>query len=211
MLVVDCESSYNFILGRPILCQIRACVCYYLLMLKFPTIRGSQPMARSCYAQETKPRHPYQDVCSVTPSDNAAAADKPDDPREGAVIIQGKPHEKVEQIALFPEQLGRIIRIGTGLQAALRTDLIKLLKDNASVFAWSYADMSGISTTTISHKLGIDPAYRPVRQKRRIGDQERYEAMKAEVDKLLSIGFIREVQYPRWLANPVLVKKPNGK
>ena len=36
MLVVDCESSYNFILGRSILCQIRACVCYNLLMLKFP-------------------------------------------------------------------------------------------------------------------------------------------------------------------------------
>ncbi|KAK9923537.1 hypothetical protein M0R45_031949 [Rubus argutus] len=35
--------------------------------------------------------------------------------------------------------------------------------------------------------------------------------MRVEVDKLLSIGFIREVQYPRWLANPVLVKKPNGK
>ncbi|KAK9903174.1 hypothetical protein M0R45_001185 [Rubus argutus] len=56
MLVVDCESSYNFILGRPILYQIKACVCYYLLTIKFPTtagiasIRGSQPMARSCYA-----------------------------------------------------------------------------------------------------------------------------------------------------------------
>ncbi|KAK9951540.1 hypothetical protein M0R45_006978 [Rubus argutus] len=70
----------------------------------------------------------------------------------------------------------------------LRDGLIRLLKENASVFAWSYADMPGISTKIISHKLGIDPAYRPVRQKRRIGDQERYEAMKVEVDKLLSIG-----------------------
>ena len=70
--------------------------------------------------------------------------------------------------------------------------------------------MPGISTAIISHKLGIDPAYRPVRQKRRVGDQERYEAMKAEVDKLLSMGFIREVQYPRWLANPVLVNSADG-
>jgi len=32
-----------------------------------------------------------------------------------------------------------------------------------------------------------------------------------EVDKLLAIGFIREVYYPEWLANVVMVKKSNGK
>ena len=31
------------------------------------------------------------------------------------------------------------------------------------------------------------------------------------MDKLLDIGFIRESFYPSWLANPVLVKKSNGK
>jgi len=142
---------------------------------------------------------------------NIAATDRPDDPREGAVIVQGKPQEEVECVSLFPEIPDRTVKIGAGLPVPLRDSLIKLLKENASVFAWSYADMPGISTKIISHKLGIDPAYRPVRQKRRIGDQERYEAMKVEVDKLLSIGFIREVQYPWWLANLVLVKKPNGK
>ena len=32
-----------------------------------------------------------------------------------------------------------------------------------------------------------------------------------EVNKLLAAGFIREVYYPNWLANIVLVKKANGK
>ena len=32
-----------------------------------------------------------------------------------------------------------------------------------------------------------------------------------EVEKLLTTGFIREVYYPRWLANIVMVKKSNGK
>uniref|UniRef100_A0A2N9IZX2 RNA-directed DNA polymerase n=1 Tax=Fagus sylvatica TaxID=28930 RepID=A0A2N9IZX2_FAGSY len=36
-------------------------------------------------------------------------------------------------------------------------------------------------------------------------------AVMAEVDKLLTAGFIREVYYPEWLANVVMVKKPNGK
>ena len=32
-----------------------------------------------------------------------------------------------------------------------------------------------------------------------------------EVEKLLTAGFIREVYYPKWLANIVMVKKSNGK
>ncbi|CAL8174804.1 unnamed protein product [Prunus armeniaca] len=32
--------------------------------------------------------------------------------------------------------------------------------------------------------------------------------MKAEVDKLSTIGFIKEVDYPTWLANVVMVRKP---
>ncbi|CAL9031199.1 unnamed protein product [Prunus brigantina] len=70
--------------------------------------------------------------------------------------------------------------------------------------------MPGISPSVISHKLSISPSFKPVRQKRRSYDTERYEAMKAEVDKLLTIGFIREVTYPTWLANSVLVKKSSG-
>ena len=42
-------------------------------------------------------------------------------------------------------------------------------------------------------------------------DAERYQALKEEVDKLLSNDFVKESFYPSWLANPVLVKKPNGK
>ncbi|CAL8133928.1 unnamed protein product [Prunus armeniaca] len=32
--------------------------------------------------------------------------------------------------------------------------------------------------------------------------------MRAEVDKLSTIGFIKEVDYPTWLANVVMVRKP---
>ncbi|XP_031267079.1 uncharacterized protein LOC116125508 [Pistacia vera] len=42
-------------------------------------------------------------------------------------------------------------------------------------------------------------------------DLERYAALKVKVDKLFSNGFIWETHYPSWIANPVLVKKPNGK
>ena len=41
--------------------------------------------------------------------------------------------------------------------------------------------------------------------------QERDKAIAEKVRKLLEAGFIREVYYPDWLANVVMVKKPNGK
>ena len=61
------------------------------------------------------------------------------------------------------------------------------------------------------HSLSIDPSVRPVIQRRRKMNEERANAAKDEVDRLLRIGFIREVQYPKWISNPVLVKKSNGK
>ena len=42
-------------------------------------------------------------------------------------------------------------------------------------------------------------------------NQERYAAIHNEVDKLLKVGFIREVNYPEWVSNVVMVKKANGK
>ena len=41
--------------------------------------------------------------------------------------------------------------------------------------------------------------------------QERDKAIVEEVQKLMDIDFIREVYYPDWLANVVMVKKANGK
>jgi Reverse transcriptase (RNA-dependent DNA polymerase). len=40
---------------------------------------------------------------------------------------------------------------------------------------------------------------------------DRQEAAKAEVQKLLKAGVIQEIDHPEWLANPVLVRKSNGK
>ena len=48
-------------------------------------------------------------------------------------------------------------------------------------------------------------------QKRRKPGEERRKAAIEETKKLLQVGFIQEAQYTTWLANVVLVKKPNGK
>uniref|UniRef100_A0A2N9F359 Uncharacterized protein n=1 Tax=Fagus sylvatica TaxID=28930 RepID=A0A2N9F359_FAGSY len=74
-----------------------------------------------------------------------------------------------------------------------------------------HEDMPGINPSIISHKLNVDPSLRPVKQKRRVFAPERNNAIMEEVDKLLAANFIREVFYPDWLANVVMVKKSTGK
>jgi len=57
----------------------------------------------------------------------------------------------------------------------------------------------------------MDPNVRPVIQRRRKFNKERRLVIRQETQKLLSASHIREIQYPEWLANVVLVKKANGK
>jgi hypothetical protein len=70
--------------------------------------------------------------------------------------------------------------------------------------------MSRIPREVIEHKLGIDPSFKPIKQKKRRYTPERRETIRQEVNRLLEAGFIRSVDYPSWLANPVLVEKPDG-
>ena len=48
-------------------------------------------------------------------------------------------------------------------------------------------------------------------QRRRKFNEERQQVVQEETRKLLNADHIREIQYPEWLANVVLVKKANGK
>ena len=71
--------------------------------------------------------------------------------------------------------------------------------------------MGEIDPIVITHRLNTSPSFKPVKQKRRSFAPERQKAINEEVGKLLQAGAIREVEYPEWLANIVLVKKANGK
>jgi hypothetical protein len=41
--------------------------------------------------------------------------------------------------------------------------------------------------------------------------KDKVEAARAEVQRLLDAGFIREVTYPQWLESVMMVRKKNGK
>ena len=105
----------------------------------------------------------------------------------------------------------RMVMIGSRLSPDTRDALCDFLREHKDVFAWPHEDMPGIDPAVMCHRLSVDPRHRPVIQKRRAFNPERYEAINGEVEKLLKAGFIREVTYPEWLANVVLVKKASGK
>nr|CAN67611.1 hypothetical protein VITISV_011154 [Vitis vinifera] len=71
--------------------------------------------------------------------------------------------------------------------------------------------MKGIDPSITSHKLNVLPTARPIRQKVRRFHPDRQKIIRIEIDKLLEAGFIREVDYPDWLANVVVVPKKEGK
>jgi hypothetical protein len=55
--------------------------------------------------------------------------------------------------------------------------------------------MFGIPRELIEHKLGIDPAFKSIKQKVRRYTPERCETIWLEVNKLLEVRFIRPVDY----------------
>ena len=122
-----------------------------------------------------------------------------------------EPVEELEEVVLNESRLGQTTRMGTLASPMILQDLAGFLRMNQDVFTWSHEDMPGIDPSVIVHRLNVNPASSPIRQKKRVFAQGRDKAVVEEVRKLLEVGFIREVYYPDWLANVVMVKKNNGK
>ena len=93
----------------------------------------------------------------------------------------------------------------------MREGLVEFLRSYKDCFAWGNEDMIGIDPSVITHALNVNPKMPPVKQKRRKFAPERNQVINDEVKSLLESGKIREVKYPEWLANVVVVKKKNGK
>jgi hypothetical protein len=71
--------------------------------------------------------------------------------------------------------------------------------------------MPGIPREVAEHALEIQASSKPVKQRLRRIDEEKRKVIGEEIHKFLEARFIKEVHLPKWLANPVLVKKKSGK
>jgi hypothetical protein len=89
--------------------------------------------------------------------------------------------------------------------------LLRFLFNNKDVFTWTAINLCGINRDVIEHSLNVNPSFRPRKQRLRKMSDDKAEGARNEVKRLLSAGIIREVTYPEWLANTVMVRKANGK
>ena len=81
-----------------------------------------------------------------------------------------------------------------------KIEMLLFLIQNVDVFAWIHV-----------HKLNVDPSFPPKKQKPRRSTKEHVEAVRLEVQRLKEARAKREIFFPEWLANTVVVKKKNGK
>ena len=82
---------------------------------------------------------------------------------------------------------------------------------NVDLFAWNSYEVPGVDPEFIVHKLNVNPSFPPKKQKMRRSAKEHVEAVRQEVEKLKEAGAIKEIFFPEWLANTVVVRKKNGK
>ncbi|GAA0140886.1 hypothetical protein LIER_02156 [Lithospermum erythrorhizon] len=67
--------------------------------------------------------------------------------------------------------------------------------------------MPGIDPAITVHWLYVDTTFLPIKQKKRNFSDEKNMMIREEVQTLLKANAIRELKFPKWIANVVLVKK----
>ncbi|RDX78518.1 hypothetical protein CR513_41196, partial [Mucuna pruriens] len=205
--VIEAEASYKIIMGQPTLNRLKAVVSTYHLCMKYPTTEGVGVV----WADLSMVKRCYQDSLRVGQRRSAVNALSLElDPRCHEERERPHPIEKLKEIQVGPSESQRT-KIGTTMTGEQEAELIRCLQQNSDVFAWAPEEMPGIDPKFMNHRLSIADGARPVVQKKRKQGEEKRRAIREETDKILKTGFIREVRYPEWLANVVMVRKANGR
>ena len=105
----------------------------------------------------------------------------------------------------------KFFQIGCQLPQQEREELVEFLKQNINVFAWNAYEAPGVDPKFVCYHLNVNPSIVPKKQPPQRLSKEHAEAVREEVTRLKQAGAIKEVFYPEWLANIVVVKKKNGK
>ena len=82
---------------------------------------------------------------------------------------------------------------------------------NSLLFAWDAYEAPRVDPNFTCHHLNVNPSITLKKQPPRRPSKEHANAVRNEVMKLKRVGAIKEVFYPEWLANTIVVKKKSGK
>ena len=112
---------------------------------------------------------------------------------------------------MVDSDLERFFQVRAQLHPQEKEELIEFLRRNIDMFSWSAYEGPGVDPNFICHHLNVNPSIIPRKQPPRRSSKKHSDAIRDEVIKLKQVGAIKEVSYPEWLANTVVVKKKSGK
>ncbi|XP_070032608.1 uncharacterized protein [Nicotiana tomentosiformis] len=237
--VVDMETSYSFLLGRPWIHMARAVPSTLHQMVKFK--HDMQEII--IHGEDESPI--YRD--SLIPCIEAKEGCESIVYQAFKVVVvdhveEGKPilHPRLSTISVMVValMLRQGYEPGKGLGASLQgisepispfskkgtfglgfrprqadEDKAKHHKKHGwrDVFAWSYDDMSGLSAVLVVHKLPMYSDFPPVQQKQQKFKTNMSDKIKEEIIKQSSANVVRAARYTTWVENLVHVPKKDGK
>jgi hypothetical protein len=82
-----------------------------------------------------------------------------------------------------------------------------LFQEYRDIFSWSYTEMPGLDPAIVKHRIDTWLDITPVRQKQRPLHPSKAAAIKVEIDKLHTAGFIYPIAYNSWVSNTVPINK----
>jgi hypothetical protein len=203
--IIDMDYPYNAIIRRGALNAFEATLHPAYLCMKIPSdqgpivVHGSQEATR-------RAKENWTDSRAIHNIDEAEAHQQHKYIRDKVASV-----DQPKSMLLCKDIAEQKVLFGSQLSDEQEKALLKFLFNNKDVFAWSANYLCGVNRDVIEHSLNVDPAIRPRKQKHRKMSDDKAKGARNEVKRLLSVGVIREVTYPEWLANTVMVKKANGK
>ncbi|XP_075515774.1 uncharacterized protein LOC142550586 [Primulina tabacum] len=200
--VVDAPSSYNIIMGRPTMNELRAVASTYHQKIKFSVgirvgeVLGDQPSSRKFYVEAVQ-----VDQKKARREEKGASGGEEEEERIIDVMHEVRVHtvEKGE-VQFMVEEEQKVVVIGPGKEIRVALDIDLLTRE-----------LIGISPQVDEHHLSILPGSQLMKQKKRHFGPEKDKVIDEQVLDLLQAGHIREIQFPTWISNVVLVPKATGK
>ena len=88
----------------------------------------------------------------------------------------------------------RQMKMGSKLRDAEIKKYTELIDEFSNTFAWSYDELKNIPREMVEHRIPLIPGAKPVRQKERRMNPQLQLLVRAELERLLQVGFIKPVE-----------------
>ncbi|XP_050128475.1 uncharacterized protein LOC126605154 [Malus sylvestris] len=115
--------------------------------------------------------------------------------------------DDLKELNLGTSKESKPIFVSALLSADKIDEYYQLLMEYKDVFPWTYKEMPDLDPTIAVRHLVVKPGTQPIKQTQRCYRSELIPQVEAEIDMLIETCLIREVQYPKWISNIVIVLK----